>query len=124
MVSLAFGQTAGRVRICIPCTVLLINFFLVTNISFYVCKLWILTAISSKGCLKSQMKENEKKDLVQGLAPLRGLPWWLRWERIFLPIQKTWVQSLGREDPLEEGMASHFGILTLRIPGTEEPDGL
>ena len=35
-----------------------------------------------------------------------------------------WVQSLGREDPLEKGMASHFSILTWRIPWTEELDGL
>ena len=35
-----------------------------------------------------------------------------------------WVRSLGREDPLEEEMASHFGILAWRIPWTEEPGGL
>ena len=38
--------------------------------------------------------------------------------------QKMWVQSLGREDPLEEGMATHSGILAWRIPGTEEPGRL
>ena len=31
------------------------------------------------------------------------------------------VQSLGWEDPLEEGMATHSSILAWRIPGTEEP---
>ena len=30
--------------------------------------------------------------------------------------KKTWVQSLGWEDPLEEGMATHFNILAWRIP--------
>jgi len=30
--------------------------------------------------------------------------------------QETWVQSLGREDPLEEGMATHSSILAWRIP--------
>ena len=39
-------------------------------------------------------------------------------------MQETWVQFLGWEDPLEEGMATHFSILAWRIPGTEEPDGL
>ena len=34
------------------------------------------------------------------------------------------VQSLGREDPLEEDMATNSSILTWRIPWTEEPDGL
>ena len=31
-----------------------------------------------------------------------------------------WVQSLGRKDPLEEGMATHSSILAWRIPKTEE----
>ena len=34
------------------------------------------------------------------------------------------VQSLGREDPLEKGMATHSSILAWRIPWTEEPGGL
>ena len=34
------------------------------------------------------------------------------------------VQSLGWEDPLEEGMAAHSSILAWRIPRTEEPGGL
>ena len=37
---------------------------------------------------------------------------------------ETWVRSLGQEDPLEKGMATHSGILTWRIPWTEEPGGL
>ena len=34
------------------------------------------------------------------------------------------VQSLGQENPLKEGMATHASILAWRIPGTEEPGGL
>ena len=42
-----------------------------------------------------------------------------------LPVmQKTLVQSLGQEDPLEEGMATNSSILAWGIPWTEEPDGL
>ena len=37
---------------------------------------------------------------------------------------ETQVRSLGREDPLEEKMATHFSILACRIPWTEEPGGL
>ena len=37
---------------------------------------------------------------------------------------ETWVQSLGWEDPLEEGVATHSSILAWRIPWTEEPGGL
>ena len=39
-------------------------------------------------------------------------------------IQETWVQSLGLEDPLEKGMATHSSILAWTIPWTEEPGGL
>ena len=39
-------------------------------------------------------------------------------------MQETWVQFLGWEDPLEEGMATHSSILAWRIPWTGEPGGL
>ena len=39
-------------------------------------------------------------------------------------MQETQVQSLGGEDPLEKGKATHSSILVWKIPGTEEPDGL
>ena len=39
-------------------------------------------------------------------------------------MQETWVQSLGQEDPLEKGMATHSSILTWKIPWTEEPGWL
>ena len=42
-----------------------------------------------------------------------------------LPVmQKTWIQSLGREDTLEKGMATHSSILAWRIPWTEKPGRL
>ena len=39
-------------------------------------------------------------------------------------MQKTWVQSLGREDPVEEGRATDSSVCAWRIPWTEEPGGL
>ena len=39
-------------------------------------------------------------------------------------VQETWVQSLGWEDPLEEGMATHSSILVWKNPWTEEPGRL
>ena len=39
-------------------------------------------------------------------------------------MQETQVQSLGQEDPLEKGMATHSSILAWRIPWTEEPGRL
>ena len=38
-------------------------------------------------------------------------------------VQETWTPFLGREDPLEKGMATHSSILAWRIPWTEEPSG-
>ena len=37
---------------------------------------------------------------------------------------EAWVQSLGWEDPLEKGKATHSSILAWRIPWAEEPGGL
>ena len=43
----------------------------------------------------------------------------------YLPaMQETQVQSLGWEDPLEKGMATHSSICAWRIPWTEKPGGL
>ena len=39
-------------------------------------------------------------------------------------VQETWVPSLGRKDPLEKGMVTHFSILAWRIPQTGNPGRL
>ena len=39
-------------------------------------------------------------------------------------VQDSWVRSLGQEDPLEEEMATHLGILAWEIPQTQEPGRL
>ena len=39
-------------------------------------------------------------------------------------MQKTWVQSLGQEDPLEKKMANHSSIIVWEIPRTKEPGRL
>ena len=39
-------------------------------------------------------------------------------------MPETWVLSLGEEDPLEEGMATHSSILAWKIPWTEDPGRL
>ena len=39
-------------------------------------------------------------------------------------VRESQVRSLGWEDPLEDGIATHFSILAWRIPWTEEPGGL
>ena len=44
--------------------------------------------------------------------------------KILHAMQETSVPSLGREDPLENGMATHSSVLAWRIPWIEEPGGL
>ena len=42
-----------------------------------------------------------------------------------LPVMReTWFRSLGQEDPLEKGMATHSSVLAWRMPWTGEPGGL
>ena len=47
-----------------------------------------------------------------------------QWLRIRLPMQERRDQTLGQEDLLEEGMATHSSVLAWEIPRTEEPGGL
>ena len=53
---------------------------------------------------------------------LTGLPWWLRgWVKNLPAVQETRVSSLGQENPLGKGRATHSSFLAWRIPWTEEP---
>ena len=47
-----------------------------------------------------------------------------QWSGICLAMQDTWVRSLGREDPLEEEMATYSSIVAWEVPWTEEPGRL
>ena len=49
-----------------------------------------------------------------------GLPWWLKVVKNPPAMQKTWVQSLGWEEPLEQGMTTYSSILAWRIPVDRE----
>ena len=42
-------------------------------------------------------------------------------KRLLPAMQETWVPSLGREDPLEKEIATHFSSLAWKIPWMEEP---
>ena len=79
--------------------------------------------------LKSVLICGWKSELVEwvhneGIPVHSGASQVAQWERICLPaqeIQEIWVPSLSQEDPLEEEMATHSGILAWKIPWTEEP---
>ena len=49
---------------------------------------------------------------------------WVKNRPAMQEMQETWVRSLGQEDPLEEGMATHSSILAWRIPWIEDPGRL
>ena len=67
---------------------------------------------------------------TSALLPYLGLPWSLQRGMVAqlvknLPaVKETQVQSLGQEDPLEKGMATHFSTLAWRISWMEERGGL
>ena len=65
------------------------------------------------------------KELMCQLAGVEddGLPRWLS-SKESPAVQETWVQSLGWEDHLEAGTATHSSALAWRIPWAEEPGGL
>ena len=62
--------------------------------------------------LFSEGKEKERASLVAQLV--KWLP----------ATRETWVQSLGREDPLEKEMATYSSTLAWKIPWMEKPGGL
>ena len=79
------------------------------------------------------MQETPGSVPESGSSPGEGIgyPLWHSWAFLVAQTVKnlattreTWVRSLGWEDPLEEGMATHSSIITWRIPWTEEPGGL
>ena len=72
--------------------------------------------------LRSEVRENYSTNVTLCLETYcfkRGLV-----AQVAKNLWETWVWSLGREDPLEKGMATQSSILAWRIPGTEEPGRL
>ena len=61
---------------------------------------------------------------TRGVLSILGAPLVAQMVKNFPAIQETQMQSLGWEDPLKKGMATHSCILAWRIPWTEEPGGL
>ena len=69
---------------------------------------------TAKKTLRSDIEDNEASQVERVVkSPSANIE-----------IIERLVQSLGREDPLEAGMATHSSILAWRIPWKEEPGGL
>ena len=67
-------------------------------------------------------REEQKLEVVEGIMCFPG---GASDKELSCQIQETEdIRSLGREDPLEEGMATHSSILAWEIPWAEEPGGL
>ena len=75
---------------------------------------WILPIVSLK-----PSSTNRRKDRLPTLVSWASLV--SQTVKDLPAIWETWVQSLGWEDPLEEGMATHSSVFAWRIPWTEEP---
>ena len=100
----------------------------------YICSCWTEVARSSSAGKESTCKAGDP-GLIPGLgrSPGEGIGYPLQYSWASLvaqmvrnppAMQETWVRSLGWEDPLGEGMATHCSVLAWRIPWTEEPGGL
>ena len=93
-------------------------------------------ALSQSGCvtLGKSLKlsvpqwpylQNRKDDInLRGLFGQRRVSVVAQMVKDLPAMWETWVRSLGREDPLEEGMATHFSICARKIPQTEKPGRL
>ena len=74
--------------------------------------------------IKKTWQEYTEEYAQKGLnGPDKGFPGGSEVKNL-TAMQETWIQSLGQEDPLEKGMATHCSILAWRVPWTEEPGRL
>ena len=69
-----------------------------------------------RNCFFFFFKQPKESEGFPSGSAVKNLP-------VMQETQETQVRSLGQEDPLEQGMATHFSFLAWRIPWTEEPGG-
>ena len=116
-----------------------------SNLRLLYCRL-ILYQLSYKGSLLKSLNESKglerlKSNLIFTIGDYWSKLWSILGDGMGFPggsevkasasnagdvgsMQETWVRSLGREDPLENEMATQSSILAWRIPWMEEPGGL
>ena len=82
-----------------------------------VLRLLMLSPLDGKPGQEGTCPLSECRDGFPGGSAVKNLP-------TTQETEETWVRSLGQEDPLEEGMATHSSTLAWRTPWTEEPGGL
>ena len=84
----------------------------------------ILTARSIFQLWWRYTRKNSKRELFSGYFTQEEASLVVQMVKNLPVMRETRVQSLGREDPLEKEMATHYNILAWRVPWTEEPGGL
>ena len=85
---------------------------IIAIVNFIIFIILLVTESCSPGCIKSEgLKSTSVNRRVSLVA---------QWSRIHLPMQETWVWSLGKKGPLEKEMATYSNILTWEIPWTDE----
>ena len=102
---------------------------LLTYMYFIVDSFFVLIVCINVNKLEShsQNEKRKKHNIKIQLQPLRGFPGGSAVRNLLAnagEAQGLWIGSLGQEDPLEEGMATHSSILAWRIPWREEPGWL
>jgi len=96
-----------------------------TNIS----GVWGNTVVKAVGKLAPSLTAKGANHFIPFRVQFGNSSWWHQASLVAQMVknppamQETQVRSLGREDPLEKGMATHSNILFWRIPWTEEPGG-
>ena len=126
-----FSLTFANLHIEI-CPIFIMNYFIFIYIYLY---LDINLGISDSSASKESTSKARDPSLIPVLGRSTGegigCPFQYSWASPVAQTVKnlpamweTWVQSLGWEDPLEEGMATHSSILAWRIQWTEEPGRL
>ena len=113
---LPFRRVPSRCRPNIPFSVP------VNSSALIICSFYVFYA--THGIFLSRDLKVFVPDFAFRPGSLHGSPWWLRWQRIHLPMQERRVGSLGQKDPLEKDMAICSHILAWGTPWTQEPGGL
>ena len=120
------GSSQPRARICISCVSCIAGrFFTAAPPGKHIPSLLLFSRPVMSNSLQPHGLQHTKPPCPQHLPSFQVAL--VGGEKTHLSMQdteETWVQSLGQEDSLEKGMATHPNILAWRIPWTEEPGRL
>ena len=88
-----------------------ITFFLINYFSFSLFSFFLYFFILTGYCIQQGLPSSS---VIKNLSAVKYLP----------AMQEMWVRAVAGEDPLEEGIATHFSVLAWEMVWTEEPSGV